>query len=428
MPKVKEYGDILWNNLPYTGLYTESVYAGQTFKNFELPNSTKMSLVGSPLPVVNEGVDKSLQLIGFSTDTTDGPVSVDTNGRLVPFSPWLLYRIKWRVSSKCTIGFYTPNYLTDVTEEQNARSVLLINDNKPSVFKGQCGCFTTSYIGQLFVITNRKVAVELHIEVRAPESLSFPTLELFKPLAYDLPNGKTYAYETKVSQVNRDVTFVPTRSFIDLTSQMKSFLIQTSVLLDFSPIGFTDIIPLQLKSDDSFTLQDVQTKLCPITTTYGGAPGVSPTTNTAYYFVLSLDPASVSYPNFIPSGYAAQKGLDGTFNTLVFPASTNASDPELVFINYTFTVSNIKWDGKNRIIPGEKLGRTISGGFVDFKNEGRRPAPLLLDDGVATSKGELIMNRSEGSFELQIVLPGTIGDPTKTKLVFNTLSVSFDTD
>lgn len=414
IPHVKDYEGILWNNLPYTGLYIESVYAGQTFKQFALPPSTKIHLVGSPPPVVNEGVNKSLQLIGFSTDTTDGPMAVDTNGRLVPYSAWLLYKIKWRVSSECTIGFYTPNYLTDVTDDEARRSVLLINDRKPSIFHGSRGCFTTSYIGQFFVITDKKVAVELHIEVRVPERVSFPEMELFKPLTYDLPNGKTYAYETLVSEVDRDVTFLPTTPYIDLTSVMKSFLINTSVLLDFAPITPG---PLMLKNDNEpLSLKGVQTQVV-----RSDVDGL----NYLYEYVLSL--ASVK-GNIQISGYHATVGPDGaTFTGLAYPVllPTDESKFDLALLQYTLTISDIN-------LPTDAVVEyRIDFGITDEK--GFRPVckarPKLTDsDGVLKGSGEVTFARSLGAIEIQSRLKITTARPfggNVPKVIFDTFNISF---
>lgn len=415
IPNAGPYGGILWNNLPYSGLYNESIYSGKTFTSFQLPDTTRMELVGSPLPLVNEGTDKSLQLIGFSTDTTDGPVTVDINGRIVSFSPFLKHEVKWRTSSKCTIGFYTPNYLRDVTEDQDRRSVLLINDRGPSIFKGASGRFTTSYMGQLFVITNKKVAVELWIEVRAPESVSFPNLVLFEPLPYNLPNGCTYAYETKVSNVERDVTFVPKKHYLKLTEDMMAFLVQTSVLLDFSPLAPYNA--LQIKQPPFLVIQNVQTTRVDVESN-GSAPSKT------YYFSLSL--GSVEGEVIRSGVYEAIRGADGSLNTLSFPVPTSWVNSQYVRIAYTFTLSDVYW---NEPLPAqvEWVGITASdGGFYKYQNYANKPLPNMeLVDRVATGKGEIVILRTTGSFGLILVIPGSI-TPGSAKLVYTSIKLSME--
>lgn len=411
IPEVKEYGNILWNNLPYTGLYMESAYAGQTYKQFTLPQSTKMSLVGSPLPVVNNGVNKNLQLIGFSTDTTDGPFTVDTNGRLVPFSPWLIYKIKWRVSSKCTIGFYTPNYLSDVTEEQGRRSVLLINDDQPSIFKGRCGCFKTSYMGQLFIITDKKVAVEMLVEVSAPECISFPLLQLFKPKTYELPNGSTYAYETKVSKVNREITFIPTRPYINLTLEMIDFLIRTSVLLNFSPIT---PMSLMVKNDTPLTLREVNTKS-------SGARVESNPGDAEVLFFFDFNEDNIAVINNVP-GYKATQGPDGTYSVLNFPVTTDLSGPN-VFIEFTVVISNT--DLRRNTIQAFSFGRTDEDGFQLYVTN-RVLMEYSEENKTLTGEGLVAFPRQHGSVEMntQAVIDDIGLNP---QIVFKEMKISFTT-
>lgn len=401
-------------------MYIESVYAGQTIADFLLPEVTKMNIIGGPLPVVNSGPNKSLQLIGFSTDIDNGPVTVDANGRVAPSYPWLEHRIKWRVSSKCTIGFYTPNYLTDVTQEQSVRSVLLINDKGPSIFTGRCGCFTTSYIGPLFIITDKKVTVELLIQVRTPNPISFPSLELFRPLPYRLPNGCVYAYETKVSDVNRDLTFIPARGCITLAAVMKDFLIATSVLLDFSPI--VQIAPSlkMLGNNEPLKLKNVNMKR--YDSSSGGGPGVDPDVE----FIFYLDLTSVKGVINKAEGYGTP-AVGTTYPRLQFPVVTDGSKLSRADIRYEFSVTNYPIpDPKPNVWPptqGQRIGYT-EGRFYDYETFNKKPQRPDYD-GTTTliGSGTLTIDRSCNFFELQISLNG-FSDSTSV-MTLTTLEVSF---
>jgi hypothetical protein len=58
----KQDAKILWGNLPYTGLYKTSPFVG-TYYNLDTPESNRVTLMGSPLPLKNNGINKTLRLV-----------------------------------------------------------------------------------------------------------------------------------------------------------------------------------------------------------------------------------------------------------------------------------------------------------------------------------------------------------------------------
>lgn len=236
-PKLPCDSATLWENLPYAGYYSESIYAGETYTKFETPKRKTNTLTGKPLPIINNGADKSLRLIGFVGETVSVPIRPEIQGRLLSFSPWLEYKVEWNVSEKCTIGFYTDNYLADNNAATVNRSILLISNCGPCLFTGTSGKYYTSF-NSMYVITNKDVTVTLTVTCRAPKEISFLKLEPYVPVPYKTKCGCVYAAETRVTQLDTQVVFVPTSKYIDATNKILTYLVDTSVLLEFSPVVF----------------------------------------------------------------------------------------------------------------------------------------------------------------------------------------------
>lgn len=230
----KEDKSVLWNNLPYCGMYTESPFQGK-YTDLPTPNIMQINVQGRPLPLVNDGVNKNLRLIGFEEQIIEAPVTTLQEWRLVTYSSLLEYRVKWSLTRRAKVGFYTTNYLADVNSETSKRRMLLIGEDGPCLFEGTKGTFFFTGAIEFCLIVDANVEVRLNIKCRSPCCIFFPKLELYVPIPYRLENGCVFATETKTSDVNKDVVFAPIKKYVNLTASIKKYLIDTSVLIDFTP-------------------------------------------------------------------------------------------------------------------------------------------------------------------------------------------------
>ena len=98
------------------------------------------------------------------------------------------------------------------------------------------------------VVVDKNVNVQLDVKCRAPCSVTFPALKLYKPIPYRLDNGCVFAYETKLNDFSQDVSFVPTKKYIRLTADIRKYIIDTSVLIDFDSTLLLATDTLELKS------------------------------------------------------------------------------------------------------------------------------------------------------------------------------------
>lgn len=230
----KQNRSTLWNNLPYCGMYIEGPFEGK-YTNLPTPSLQQIEVQGSPLPLTNNGVNKELRLIGFKEQNLEAPVTTMQEWRLLTFSPWLEYRVKWSLNKKAIVGFYVPGYLTDINRQLSRRQNLLIGRDGPCIFEGNKGTFFFTYASEFCVIVEGDVSVKLNIKCRAPSEIVFPPLKLYKPVLYKLEDCTVYATETKTTEINRDISFIPTEDYIKLTEAIKKYLLDTSVLIDFTP-------------------------------------------------------------------------------------------------------------------------------------------------------------------------------------------------
>jgi hypothetical protein len=228
---VKEDRETIWSNLPYCGTYTQP-YADYIV---DVPYIKQVKLVGRPLPLASRGANKSLRLIGFNrgNDLTD-PISAFQPWRLMTYSSLLEYRVKWTTTSKCSIGFYVENYLSDSDSFLSNTKTLLIGKSGPCLFKGKRGCFYFANIVELCVITDKDVTITLDIKCRAPRNLHFHKLKLYQSVPYKLSDGTTFARETRITDFDKDVSFIPVKKYIQLTADIKKYLVDTSIILDFT--------------------------------------------------------------------------------------------------------------------------------------------------------------------------------------------------
>jgi len=94
-PYIKEEDKkVLWNNLPYCGLYNESPYSGNTYTNLATPDVKTVTVLGKPLPLTNHGANKDLRLIGFNEQNLSKPVTTVQSWRLLTYSQLLEYRVE----------------------------------------------------------------------------------------------------------------------------------------------------------------------------------------------------------------------------------------------------------------------------------------------------------------------------------------------
>lgn len=239
----------LWNNLPYCGLYNSFPIEGKV-TNLDTPVESQVSLSGRPLPLINNGVNKNLRLIGFDFVEEGKAVYTVQPWRLVPFSPWLEYRIKWSTSAKCIIGFYTTNYLSDPDLFVANRRTLLIGNDGPCIFENDKGVIYFTETFEFYVIVDKDVTVSLDVKCRAPCELFFPRLKLYKPMPYELEDGTIFAYETKVTSFTGNVVFEPTKEYARLANAIRKYITDTSIVLDFSStvqsLKFENTPPLEL--------------------------------------------------------------------------------------------------------------------------------------------------------------------------------------
>ena len=229
----KEDRSTLWNNLVYCGLYNEYPFQDSPIT---APPIKTMTLKGRPLPLISNGPNTSLRLIGFEPTNKIDPLYTIAPWRLITYNQFLEYRVEWSTSSKCKIGFYTVNYLSDPDPILSERRLLVIGKNGPCIFQGRkCGFYFT-WVNEFYVITDKDVEVTLNVTCRLPQDFSFPKLNLYKPLSYKIEDGSVFAYETKVTDFSKDITFVPTKKYIKLTAVIRQYLSDTSIVLDFSPV------------------------------------------------------------------------------------------------------------------------------------------------------------------------------------------------
>lgn len=150
------------------------------------------------------------------------------------YSQWLEYRLEWKTSNVCNIGFYTANYLID-SDLPLSRRTILLGQRGPCLFSGKKGGFFFTDVNEMYVIVDADVSVKLKVKSRVPCLLTFPKLLLHIPILYKTQDECVFATETLISKVTEDVVFLPTKKYAELTARMKQFIIDTSVLLDFSP-------------------------------------------------------------------------------------------------------------------------------------------------------------------------------------------------
>lgn len=394
IPYNKEH--VLWNNLPYVGLYTESFYSGTTQPTQTLPKSTAMHLIGNPLPVINDGVDKSLKLIGFTTTTVDGPVTAEPNGRLVPFSPWLCYRVTWKTSKPCIIGFYTANYLTCISSELAKRSILHIGKNGPCIFNGNKGRFTTDYLGQLFVITNSDVTVTLCVETKNPGEISFPLLKLFKQVPYKEPCGCVYAIETKLCDVDGAVSFVPVNEYIKVSTAMIDFLLRRSVLLDFTPIVGINRMLNAVPKEILFL---------------EGVPMIRNDNTGISIYGMNLNNLNLGNKGCTP----VKSPNPQVFSGVRLPASTNSNDPQTIILAFNLSFSSNIGESVSAVgVTDDKGFQTyISTITTSFTNvDGRFQGDVVLK-----------FDRSKGVFEINV---RTSKSDPPIELIIKNLKVSLE--
>jgi len=377
-PEVEEENrSELWNNLPYCGLYIEPIYDDSII----LPSARSIVVHGQPLPLTNNGINKNLRLIGFQPQDAEAPVRTNQPWRLVVFSVSLKYRVKWSVSSKCKIGFYTPNYLSDPNPFLSSRQTLLIGKYGPSLFEGRHGTFCFTGTVEFTVIVDKDVSVRLEVECKAPCNLDFAKLKLFKPVPYHLHDGRVYANETKLDEFTSNVSFVPTKCYITLTAAIRKYLIATSILLDFTPTIQGEY--KLLSSTPARTFNNLGRMIL----------------SNGYYYVV--------FPNMLDGGYDS---ITVATNKLIlsFITTTDTSDEQKyvrieyhVTLNVTIPNSNRE---KRRWFSGVPLGY-VNPRFVDYDDHVPRAPPLgEPENGIITYSYYSIIDRTNENFLLRFSL------------------------
>lgn len=361
MASIPDIDSVLWNNLPYAGSYEESPYAGQTFLEIDTPPITSMHLIGWPLPLANNGVNKDLRLIGFSSVVQEGPITPVVSGFLVSYSPWLEYKVEWTTSKPCKIGFYVPSYM-----QGTDRMLLLISEKGPCFFEGDRGRFKPSWLSQLFVITNKEVEVILKVRCRSPERFTIPRLKLFVPVPYITKCGKVYAKETKLSDEEETISLVPTSKYIHVTKTIRDFLLATSVFLDFRP----DVELLM--SNEGLVLYEI-----PMLRVGESAD-----------YIMNINPNSFARTQYSP----IRNPLD-IITGVALLASTNASDPQNVNLGIVFNAS-ITGEGQ-RVKMTLSVGATKASGFEAFTK-----LQQSIEQRTANVSYDTIIPRSKGQFEI----------------------------
>ena len=406
-PEVEDQNrQILWSNLPYCGLYQESPYQGK-YCNLDTPFLKQITVYGKPLPIINNGVNKDLRLIGFNNQELKAPVTTVQQWRLLTYSPWLEYRVKWLVSSKCKIAFYTPNYLLDTDPSTSQRRTLLISKNGPCFFDDVKGKFYFTNVVEFCVVTDKDVEVKLKVKCRAPCSIYFPTLKLYKPVPYRLEDECIFANETRINDFSRDVTFIPTKKYVHLTAAMRAYLIATSVLIDFTPI-------LQLQKLVAATPVKVLENLS--TLSY-------PIDSQAFYIL---------FPQSSTGEYRTIPAPDNKLLTLTYSAVIEPSDA-LVRLEYELLIhkkaTSFVGDDSAWGTWGASAGSINSRGFDPYVTDGLKPPTLSKKDSITPSNGALTFSRTIGSFALLLSFnerdssmfgsPNPIESVTVTKLTIS---------
>lgn len=400
----EEDKSIIWNNLPYAGVYNEPFFVtGENTTPFN-----KVSLLeGIPLKLENTGVNKDLRLIGFKEKKDsdpwesifDGPVSVSQEWRIIAYSTTLEYRVKWRVSQECKIGFYVSNYLLDT--EIPERKTLLLSTEGPCLFEGKCGSFQFTDNAEFCVITDKEVIVSLEVKCRVPlKKTSYPELQLFEPVPYRLSNECVYAYETKLNEISRDASFVPTKKYIELTEAIRKYLTDTSILLQFKDA-------LLRENGSSIEFGNLNT--------YRELRG-----NRVYNF-------GVLFTGILPTGWSVtnQSGLPLILN---LPAKTDNTVTTYVNVKYTI---NVTYDAmKQEIFPDDEWGKYFR---VSVTNGASQSAEYtLLNNNTPPNPTNKQLSNMTGSFsyvqnnnEMQIVFFFGTGNRSAllTKLVVEKLSI-----
>lgn len=384
---------ILWNNLPYCGVYTESQYAGESFKDITMPTNHKVMLVGAPLPLINNGVNKNLRLIGFARDGGNGPIVVQSLGQLISFSPWLDYKVNWNTSKPCTIGFYTSNYLLGLTSSLMKHRTLLISKHGPCIFSNaSCGKFYASEFNEIYVVVDADVTVTLNVATRPLCRVIFPQLQLYKPVIYTTKCGCEYASETKVSTIDQQVAFAPTLDYIDIMTIMRKYILDTSVILDFSqPITRA----LIMQEDPLLELRFERTTKNAITDDFNNTVGV------VFQLVFPYRPQSLIYPT-IPGPDNLPRGIH------IIP-SVDSKDPSSVKVSCELTLTS---DVPLNNATGSVVLGTTSSGNINVYTEAKYELPLQLDTRFSIDASFL---RSFDSFEWYfkvIFQVGTVLDQT----------------
>jgi hypothetical protein len=373
LPYVQEQDKkVLWNNLPYCGLYNESPFSGNTYTNLATPDVLTVTVLGKPLPLTNRGVNKDLRLIGFDEQNLSRPVTTTQLWRLVTYSQLLEYRVEWSTMHKCKIGFYTPNILLDTDPFVSERRTILIGRDGPCLFDGKKGGFYFTDVVEFCVVVDKNVNVQLDVKCRAPCSVTFPALKLYKPIPYRLDNGCVFAYETKLNDFSQDVSFVPTKKYIRLTADIRKYIIDTSVLINFDSTLLLATDTLELKN---------------LLTTF----------ENEYYHVV--------FPPNIELPYKIRTDPNGPATGLVFPIPESSTEQHIVRLDGTVSVSfieDIPDAGNNPIVGYYDL--SIGKFDVNRSNFFKRTRYELR---LSSSKFTIELPRTNGSLCLRFIFDTT---------------------
>lgn len=315
---VENVKSTLWNNLPYCGVYKESPFIGE-YTNFKSPKAKTVFIKGYPV-FTNS---KRLKLITFSGDSfanhnNETSVTIDQGWRLITYSQWLEYKIKWTVSEECNIGFYTPNYLFDHSSLR--KQMLIIGDSGLLLLKGTEGTVCFTGIVEFCVVVDKDVEATLEIRHRTPISMTFEKLDLNVPVQYSLNNGRKFAYEMKTSEEDLTISYAPEDEYIELVEAMKKQIMDSSIILR-----------------PDVPVQDPPTK------TFKNLKFSEPKNYKCYRYL--------EFPEVLEDGYGPVLGPNNKIIGLRFPAMRSCFDKKgYIVLEYTVESASNIFDHRNLIV------------------------------------------------------------------------------
>jgi len=232
----------LWNILPYAGLWDTTPGCGVQ-KDLKTPPFDKTNLAGIPFAGDNSGANPNLRLISFYANHLNGPIT-STGPRSTFFKTYLNYKISWKIESFAgcdlednadgvQIGFYTAPYTANSPGPDNM--LLMLEENGPALYKANScnkfrGCFKTSELIDMYVVTDANVLVKLKVTSSLPDEVVVPCFtEMFKPYKYLSKCGNVIATQFLVDNETGKTLIEPAKKYINTSKKMIDYLFATSV-------------------------------------------------------------------------------------------------------------------------------------------------------------------------------------------------------